>query len=131
MRRIQRRRTKGWRMPPNAVYVGRPSSWGNPWRVDDDAMAWIALLLGLRGDESGRRQAVVTLHRAWLINDLPISAPGAGIATAFASNAASLYLRDFTLPAKPDLAPLHGKDLVCWCPLDAPCHADVLLELAA
>ena len=23
-----------------------------------------------------------------------------------------------------------GKDLACWCPLDAPCHADVLLELA-
>jgi hypothetical protein len=29
-----------------------------------------------------------------------------------------------------ELAPLRGKDLVCWCPLDQPCHADVLLELA-
>ena len=28
------------------------------------------------------------------------------------------------------LAPLRGHDLVCWCPLDQPCHADVLLELA-
>ncbi|MFA5158180.1 MAG: DUF4326 domain-containing protein [Patescibacteria group bacterium] len=28
--RIQRKRTKGWRMPPNTVYVGRPSKWGNP-----------------------------------------------------------------------------------------------------
>lgn len=28
------------------------------------------------------------------------------------------------------LAPLRGKSLACWCPLDAPCHADVLLELA-
>jgi hypothetical protein len=27
-------------------------------------------------------------------------------------------------------AKLRGKDLVCWCPLDQPCHADVLLELA-
>jgi hypothetical protein len=27
-------------------------------------------------------------------------------------------------------ADLHGKDLACWCPLDGPCHADVLLELA-
>jgi hypothetical protein len=34
-KRIQRRRTKGWRMPPGAVYVGRPSRWGNPWRVGD------------------------------------------------------------------------------------------------
>jgi Domain of unknown function (DUF4326) len=25
---------------------------------------------------------------------------------------------------------LKGKNLACWCPLDAPCHADVLLEIA-
>src|SRR5690349_2610258 len=25
---------------------------------------------------------------------------------------------------------LAGKDLACWCRLDGPCHADVLLELA-
>jgi Domain of unknown function (DUF4326) len=25
---------------------------------------------------------------------------------------------------------LGGRDLACWCPLDQPCHADVLLELA-
>ena len=25
---------------------------------------------------------------------------------------------------------LAGKDLACWCPLDQPCHADVLLEIA-
>ncbi len=25
---------------------------------------------------------------------------------------------------------LRGKDLACWCPLDKPCHADVLLEIA-
>lgn len=31
--RIQRKRTKGYRLPPNAVYVGRPSKWGNPYRV--------------------------------------------------------------------------------------------------
>ena len=27
--RIQRKRTRGWRMPEGAVYVGRPSKWGN------------------------------------------------------------------------------------------------------
>jgi len=27
-------------------------------------------------------------------------------------------------------AELRGHDLACWCPLDQPCHADVLLELA-
>jgi hypothetical protein len=25
---------------------------------------------------------------------------------------------------------LAGLDLACWCPLDEPCHADVLLEIA-
>jgi hypothetical protein len=28
------------------------------------------------------------------------------------------------------LEPLRGKSLACWCQLDQPCHADVLLELA-
>ena len=28
------------------------------------------------------------------------------------------------------LPELRGHDLACWCPLDQPCHADVLLELA-
>src|SRR6185436_16151556 len=31
-KRIQRQRTKGWKMPSNAVYVGRPTKWGNPFR---------------------------------------------------------------------------------------------------
>ena len=29
-----------------------------------------------------------------------------------------------------DLQSLRGKNLACWCKLDQPCHADVLLELA-
>jgi len=33
-RRIQRKRVKGWRMPEGAVYVGRPTKWGNPFEVD-------------------------------------------------------------------------------------------------
>lgn len=36
MKRIQRKRTKGWRMPPNTVYVGRGSKWGNPFKLGVD-----------------------------------------------------------------------------------------------
>jgi len=36
MKRIQRKRSKGWRMPPNTVYVGRPTRWGNPFKVGVD-----------------------------------------------------------------------------------------------
>ena len=33
--RIQRKRTRGWKMPANTVYVGRPTIWGNPFRVSN------------------------------------------------------------------------------------------------
>ncbi len=33
--RIQRKRTKGWRAPQDAVNVTRGSDWGNPYRVGD------------------------------------------------------------------------------------------------
>jgi hypothetical protein len=32
-KRVQRRRTKGWRLPGGAVWVGRPSLWGNRYRI--------------------------------------------------------------------------------------------------
>jgi hypothetical protein len=34
--RIQRRRSQGWRQPINAIYVGRPTRWGNPYKVGVD-----------------------------------------------------------------------------------------------
>jgi len=45
--RIQRKRNKGWRMPEGAVYVGRPSEWGNPYNTgnrDVDAEAYSVLI---------------------------------------------------------------------------------------
>jgi hypothetical protein len=33
--RVQRKRTKGYNAPPETIYVGRPSRWGNPFIVDD------------------------------------------------------------------------------------------------
>ena len=72
-------------MPENTVYVGRPTRWGNPFKVGE---------LGL--------QTCFNKYRAWLNEQLF---------------------------ADPDfLEPLKGKDLACWCRLDKPCHADILLE---
>ncbi len=39
------------------------------------------------------------------------------------------------LTSQPELvaaarAELAGHDLACWCPLDGPCHADILLSVA-
>jgi uncharacterized protein DUF4326 len=33
--RIQRKRTKGYRMPEGVVYVGRPTKYGNPYVIGD------------------------------------------------------------------------------------------------
>jgi hypothetical protein len=33
--RIQRKRTKGWKMPVNTIYVGRPTRFGNPFKVGE------------------------------------------------------------------------------------------------
>lgn len=52
--RIQRRRTKGWRMPENTIYVGRPTIWGNPFGVHP---------------EEGGKAASVQLFREWLDDD--------------------------------------------------------------
>lgn len=126
-RRIQRRRTKGWRMPPGAIYVGRPTRWGNPFLLHDWRAAFRAVLMGFRGDRRGRTEAAIALYRAWL------TAPP----TTLADDQSDFWQREvLTIPVaqrrpSPDeIAALRGHDLVCWCPRDQPCHADVLLEIA-
>jgi uncharacterized protein DUF4326 len=95
--RIQRRRVRGWRMPEGAVYVGRPSRWGNPYPVGEvDPQTY----------EERTREQVVDLFRR---------------------SVKFWWGPDYTARVVNELA---GKDLVCWCPLDQPCHADVLLEIA-
>ncbi|MFE9955873.1 DUF4326 domain-containing protein [Micromonospora sp. NPDC005299] len=94
-KRIQRQRTKGWRMPENTVYVGRPTKWGNPWKVGERS-PWAPY-----GPMDPA--AVVETFRYGIDNPL------------------GRHL------IRQELA---GQDLACWCPLDQPCHADVLLEIA-
>lgn len=93
-KRIQRQRTKGWRMPAGAVYVGRPTKLGNPYPPE--------LKTCVPGFEDSARRASVNQYRVWIQRE----------------------------PQATTVRQLRGKDLACWCPLDQPCHADVLLELA-
>ena len=105
--RIQLRRTKGWRKPEGCVVVARPSRWGNPYRVDD-----------YRDDYPDAHEA--ELHRM-AVSDFRGLVDGRwdrlGDTPAYPMRATIVDL-------------LRGRDLACWCPLDQPCHADVLLELA-
>ena len=55
--------------------------------------------------------------------------PGPGVTPAQAVAKYRGYVR-----ARPELmmalSELAGKNLACWCKLDQPCHADILLKLA-
>jgi hypothetical protein len=47
------------------------------------------------------------------------------------TQAVALYRANVSRPpAGHSYEELRGHDLACWCPLDAACHADVLLERA-
>lgn len=103
--RIQRRRTPGWRMPPGAIYVGRPGPFGNPWSVGLVAC--------------GCRSAGECQHNAFRAET---AAEAVELFREHLSRAPRLMARIRT--------ELRGHDLACWCPLGQPCHADVLLALA-
>lgn len=108
-RRIQRKRTKGWRMPEGAVYVGRPTKFGNPFKAGE----WAEWTDGEGGWMSG------------------FTATGDEAASDFARVlAGEIHAEGFSLTVEEIRTELEGRDLACWCPLDEPCHADVLLELA-
>lgn len=79
-------------MPPNTVYVGRPTQWGNKFTVK----------------EYGSRAEAVDMEE----HDL--------------AKFQCFHAQEYAAW----IAPLRGKNLACWCPLDQPCHADILLELA-
>jgi len=112
VKRVQLSRAKGWRMPPNTVSVARPTLWGNPFRVGvEDAGALYCVALyedAMRGRyyPAGPQQYVA--YHVWI---------------------ARWRARRYRHP-NDAISELRGKDLACWCSLDAACHADVLLRLA-
>lgn len=106
--RIQRKRTKGWRLPANAVYVGRPTLWGNPWTIAG------AIQHEFAETESEARAWCIGMFAEWLTDPEATWSYGADQARKITDR----------------LGTLEGKDLACWCPPKVPCHADVLLRLA-
>jgi hypothetical protein len=114
--RIQRRRTAGWRMPEGAVNCCRPGPWGNPYVL---AHARSGRLLQRNDMWSVSYQGSVLVR--W------------DTKRAAAADAVDRFRRLLgESPAQVEAIRTHlaGKDLCCWCPLDQPCHADVLLEIA-
>lgn len=105
--RVQRKRSAGWQAPPNTIYVGRPTKWGNPWRIGRAACACRSV-----GECTHNNFRCVTAAEA-------VEAYRFWLAEGHTSQRRA-----------EKLDPLRGKNLSCWCRLDQPCHADVLLALA-
>lgn len=122
--RIQRQRTKGWRMPAGVIYVGRPSLWGNPFDFRSSEHCWTALAYGCKGDPAGRREASVRAFRLWMSVGETRWAEFRHGKKAFRPSPT------IELAAPPSIDPLRGHDLACWCAIGQSCHADVLLDLA-
>ena len=91
---------KNDKIPPDAVYVGSSSKWGNPWRIGEKHPV---------DNHRLTREEVIEFHRNSIQQMLKTKREDGSVIL--------------------NLEELRGKDLVCWCaPL--PCHADILLELA-
>ncbi len=105
-RRVQLSRIKGSRMPEGTVNVAWPGKWGNPFIAKHpNGLGW-----GKVRDNEHAAQ----LFARWLYLDHDLVA----------------YERDRHAWMLEHLDDLRGKDLACWCDLDAPCHASVLLIVA-
>jgi len=101
-------------MPPNTIYVGRPSVFGNPFPVDV------------------YHDAALDMFRRWLRGEMSAyemaHASRCDWGTRDPRTLVSLVHVRTVLLAK--LKDIRGKDLSCWCKEGEPCHADILLELA-
>lgn len=117
--RLQQKRTKGWRKPENTVSVARPSKWGNPFKITHEdcnevylGMCWVVRL-------EGRRAAFAHEETIREARTVAVAEFEAGVRTGrFGYGVGEVRAR------------LRGKNLMCFCPLDEPCHADVLLSIA-
>jgi hypothetical protein len=109
--RIQRKRERGWKMPPNTVCVTRPSVWGNPFAAPNPEMAVEAYRRLISGGTQSFNMGPGKLQ--------------------FARNANRRTLHwNFASFVCENIGSLRGKNLACFCPLGSPCHADILLEIA-
>jgi len=113
-RRVRLSRRPGSRLPAGARSVARPTAWGNPYRITRTTNGrqprWVvtsdhnARIVDTFDSIDHARAKAVELYREWVLGQ-----------------------PDLTRRVRLELA---GRDLACWCPDRAPCHADVLLELS-
>lgn len=104
--RVQRQRTKGWRMPPNTVCVDRSTKWGNPCRSGPYGVV-------ISDEEKVKR------FRALIDN-------WGGFHSCRQADQGKPLITIADIKRE-----LRGFNLACWCQEESLwCHGDVLLEIA-
>ncbi len=119
-KRVQRKRTKGYKLPENTKCVNRGTKWGNPIKLMGDQI-YI--------DASYRRKILDkwVWHRLGDIDDVIFLYQKLWDGTKFQNQDLQYWADKFK---ELDLEELKGKNLACFCSLDKKCHADKLIELA-
>lgn len=116
MQRVQRKRTKGFKLPENTICVTRPSKHSNPFR-----------LTAIGGIE------FYTLNRQWARWSLTTGFTQDNLVDLFISWRQG-KIAHHLLPQPPTLEEtkqdLAGKNIACFCACGAPCHGDYLLQIA-
>lgn len=121
--RIQRRRIAGWRIPENAVFVGRPSRFWNPydWKwARADAVRMFR-------DHVRELGAMVDQMRYFKMKGYSWDRYTTGSQWEDGTRERNVMIG---IVAACEHGELKGKDLVCWCRIGKPCHADLLLRMA-
>jgi len=119
--RIQLRRVKGWRLPPNAVVVSRPSRWGNMFRIGG-----LIRDPGYSGGPAHPYDGPLSpgVYDGFAIRRVRDRADAVALFTAY------IDFHDDEWSPEVIRRELGGKDLACWCPLTEPCHRDPLMRIA-
>jgi hypothetical protein len=130
--RVQRFRNKKNESPNglDVKYVGRPTKYGNPFRVVRCCGKWkvitsVDFCAKILTDNckllyDTKEQAALDAVKCYEMYILPYKKNGGTLADFYR---ASINLDDI-------IEELRGKNLSCWCSVDSPCHADVLLKIA-
>ena len=109
--RLQRSR-RHKQFSPNGlatVYVGRPTKWGNPFKVTGEDGHWFVI-----NDYDEPLVSFINKEDA---------------IACCVENYKEYISHEHNLGIK-NISDLVGKNLSCWCSQNCLCHADILLELA-
>lgn len=121
IQRIQRQRTKGYKMPHNTIYCGRPTKWGNPLKLVGGDMIYI---------HAGYRRKML---EPWVyfkhgnIDDL-IKYYALLLNGEYLGENVDMKWWNIKLHELPLYQLKTAENLACFCSLDKPCHVDIIID---